>query len=472
MNLEQLQKLVQMGESDHLEFKKSTAHLQKIGETLCGFLNHKGGIVLIGVADDGKLVGQNVGDSTRQELANRLRRFEPAVLFEVMYIDLDEGHKVIAIKADPAKGGQPYTYDGSPYERIESTTALMPQERYQAMLREKLHLDNEWESHFAESVVLDDLDHNEIIRTIKKGIEFGRISPLEATENPKEVLINLDLMEGEKIRNAAVILFGKRFSAQFSQCKIRLARFKGKDRDEFIENKQVVGNAFTILQEAFFFFERHLPIASRIDFLQFQTGGFERLDEPTIPPEALREAVVNAIAHRDYSLLFGAISIAIFDDHMEIWSDGKLPHSLQISDLLKRHPSKPRNRLIANVLYIRKMIEEWGRGTLRMVKLCKESNLPSPVFSETATTFCVEFIFKKSIRPLAMTDELQESILNLLNTNELSLKEIMDHLPASHTERKIRYELHKLRNESKIISTGHGRGSKWKKIGNCSLRNP
>jgi len=100
-----------------------------------------------------------------------------------------------------------------------------------------------------------------------------------------------------------------------------------------------------VLEEALQFLGRHLPVAGRIE-----PGLFERADSPLFPPVALREALVNAFCHRDYSIIGGAVSLAIYDDRLEIWSDGILPFGLKIEDLKRDHLSRPRNPLIAEVL--------------------------------------------------------------------------------------------------------------------------
>ena len=133
-----------------------------------------------------------------------------------------------------------------------------------------------------------------------------------------------------------------------------------------MDQNQLVGNAFYLLEEAMLFLRRHLPVAGKI-----LSGVLERKDEPLFPFEALREALVNALCHRIYSYPGGAVSIAIFDDHMEIWNDGNLPFGLTPADLKKDHMSHQRNPLIASIFYNRGLIEKWGRGNTKDSKaLC------------------------------------------------------------------------------------------------------
>ena len=113
-----------------------------------------------------------------------------------------------------------------------------------------------------------------------------------------------------------------------------MARFRGVTKDEFLDQQQLTGHAFELLREADLFLRRHLPVAGR-----FEPGVLERIDEPLFPPLALREALVNALCHRDYSIAGGAVSVAIYDDRLEISSTGLLPFGLTVADLKRDHES-------------------------------------------------------------------------------------------------------------------------------------
>src|SRR5262249_13582869 len=115
----------------------------------------------------------------------------------------------------------------------------------------------------------------------------------------------------------------------------------------------IFGHAFQLLDEAMLFIQRHLPVAGRI-----LPDRLERVDEPLFPLAALREALVNAICHRDYQYPGGASSLAIYDDRLEIWSEGTLPFGLRVEDLKRNHASRLRNPLIAGVFYRRGLIEQ------------------------------------------------------------------------------------------------------------------
>ena len=153
-----------------------------------------------------------------------------------------------------------------------------------------------------------------------------------------------------------------------------MTRYKGTTKlANFMDSKHIYGNAFKILSEANYFSMRHLPVASF-----FESDKFKRIDKPTLPVMAIREALVNAISHRDYTNQSASISFAIFDDRLEIWNNGTLPPELKLKDLKKRHESYPRNKRIAKIFYSRGWVEKAGIGTLRMLEDCKELGVPEP----------------------------------------------------------------------------------------------
>ena len=349
-----------------VEFKKSTAQLSRAGETLCAFLNGRGGRVLIGVTPASKVVGQQVGDSTLCDVAAMLQCLDPPANVEIQRVALENGREVLVLCAPPSRDNGPFTFAGRPYRRLGSTTSVMPQEEYQRLLLERGHSWRRWENGPAEGVEIDDLDQEEILRTVRLGIEAGRLPEATGTDLA-EILDRLKLRRKGRLLDAAVVLFGKDPMTDYPQCHLRLARFKGIDRSEFLDNRQVYGNAFRLLEEGMAFLLRHLPIAGR-----FEPGRIERIDEPLFPVAALREAFVNALCHRDYAITGGCVSAAIFDDRLEIWSDGTLPFGLKVEDLKRPHKSLPRNPLITGVFYRRGLVEEWGRGTQMIVDLKEE----------------------------------------------------------------------------------------------------
>ncbi|MHB1948728.1 MAG: ATP-binding protein [Gammaproteobacteria bacterium] len=468
MTLQEVEALVQQGESDTLEFKKSTAELVSALKTLCGLLNRNGGQVLLGVTDSKRIVGQDISDQTRLEIANWIKKIEPAPVVNVDYVNIPNStRQVIVLTAYHDEYAIPYIFEGKAFERIESSTFPMPQERYQRLLLERSHKNRGWEDGIAKEVTLDDLDYDEIMRTIQEGISKGRIPPTKATTDPFEALVRLQLVRNKHFINAAIVLFAKEPTRWLPQCKIRFARFRGKDKRDSIDNRQVEGNAFHLLEEALVFAQRHLPISSR-----FEPGKIERIDEPLVPIDALREIFVNAICHRDYRSTGGSISCAIYDDKMEVWNDGSLPEGFQFSDLKVLHESKPRNPRIARAFYCRKLFEHWGGGIELVANLSQQAGNPDPEFFERTGGFCVRLPFRLSMEPVQIEtaslstydlNSRQKEILELLKKESLlSASGVHSKLSKPAGLRTVKGDLSLLQSYKLIESQGQGRSTKWK----------
>lgn len=457
MNIEDL---VSSGESDSLEFKKSTGDLKGGMETLCAFLNGAGGTVLFGVTDKRKLPGITISDKTLQDVANEIRRLEPAASISMVRHKVPSSEESEILELSTVDTSQaPYTFRGRPYRRVGTTTSLMLQSEYERLLLNRDHPRQRWETQVADGYTIDDLDETEIRRMIREATEAGR---LESTiVGASEALDKLHLLvDGELPCQAAVVAFAREISASYPQCGLRLARFRGVSKSEFLDQRQLTGNAFRLLGEADTFLRRHLPVEGR-----FEPGLMERQDEPLFPPIALREALVNALCHRDYSIPGGAVSVSIFDDRLEIASTGTLPFGLTVEDLLREHTSRPRNPLLADIFYRRGLIERWGRGTQKIVELCVEAGHPEPQFEERAGEVVVRFLVAGYVAPHRVSRNLtdrQRRILHFLQSGEkVRFGAIRSAVDPKLPDSTLRDDLNLLRELELVRSGGQGRGAWW-----------
>lgn len=455
MNLHELTEIVAQGESERLEFKRSTGQRTEAMKTVCAMLNGSGGIVLFGVTDKGNIIGQEVSSGTLEDIANELRRIEPPAFPDIVSVLLENGKTVVALLVHG--GGGPYTYDGRCYLRRGPTTGAMPRAQYERVLLERMHASSRWENQPAIGIGIDDLDLGELSRTVEEAIRRQRLDD-PGTRDPQELLVGLGLIHERKLLNAAVVLFGRadRLMPHYTQCLLRLARFRGADKTEFVDNRQEQGNAFDLLRRSQRFLRDHLPVAGRV-----VPNLFERVDDPLYPPAALREALANALCHRDYSVSGGAVSIAIFDDRLEISSTGVLPFGLTPEDLKRPHPSRPWNPLIAQTFYRCGIIESWGRGTLKIAELTTQAGLAPPEFILESGEFSVCF------RPLPTRvghdlTPLQRQLLEMLShSGPCRLATIMAALQGSAADRTVRENLAILRTLGLVESSGYGRGARW-----------
>ena len=386
MDMEALKRLVAAGESESVEFKKSTAELARAGETLCAFLNSNGGQVLIGVAPAGKVVGQEVSDSTQRDVAAMLDRFEPAVRIELERVAVDNRRAVLVLTAASAVQDRPFVWSGRAFRRVGTTTSLLPQEQYERLLLDRAYLRHRWENQPAVAVKLEDLDREEILRTREFAVLQNRISAGTSLD-PGEILDRLKLRENGSILQAAYMLYGSQFSSNYPQALLKLGRFRGTAiTGDILDNRQDHMHAFAMVREAMAWLERTMPLSAR-----FPVSRIEREDRFPVPTPALREAILNAVMHRDYSDPSGYVAIAVFDDRIEIRSIGRLPTGITAADLSGPHNSKPPNPLIAEAFHRTGAVEVWGRGTNRVIDECLRHGIEAPAFEERGGAVIVTF---------------------------------------------------------------------------------
>lgn len=388
MNIEELERLIANDENVHLELKKTTGELKDGMHTACAFLNGAGGWLVFGVAPKSlKILGQEVTDNTQREIAQALSGLEPAVSIDIQYIDVPDrlGCQVIAMYFEAfVWGTAPYTYHGSPYYKVESTTKLMPRNMFEERLRANKPNYYAWERQSADDITIDDMDEKLIRGAIRLGVEKNRMPATALTEPLSDVLRKLELMNDGVPNNAAAALFSTKLRG-YTQMQLRLARFRGINKIEFIDNQRVEGNFFQLLDAGMAFFLKHLNMSGKI-------VGFRREENMEVPAEALREALTNSLCHRQFEKYNLTPSIAIYDDRIEIENPGVLPPQLNTETIKQSHSSYPYNPIMAEVLYRTTFLESWGSGAFRIMEACKAQNAPEPKWSINGGFICVTFV--------------------------------------------------------------------------------
>jgi ATP-dependent DNA helicase RecG len=304
-----------------------------------------------------------------------------------------------------------------------------------------------------------ELDQGEIRRTLTEAVEGGRLD--STVTGPTEALHKLHVLAGDRPLQAAVVAFAKDVLPNYPQCALRLARFRGITKTDFLDQRQLTGHAFLLLREADLFLRRHLPVRGR-----FEPGLLERKDEPIFPSLALREALVNALCHRDYSIPGGAVNEAVFDDWLENASSGLLPFGITVEDLKREHNSRPRNPLLVDVFHRRGLIERWSRGTQKIVELCREAGQPEPEFEERAGEVVVRFIPSAYSPPHRVSHDLterQRRIVHALRDGQRRpLRDIRAAVNPNLASSTLRDDLVLLRSLGLVESSGHGLAASWR----------
>jgi ATP-dependent DNA helicase RecG len=212
----------------------------------------------------------------------------------------------------------------------------------------------------------------------QRGLNLSEDSPLE------EALIRLKLLRKGKLTNAALLLFSK--EPMFLQSEVKCIRFSGNEPVKpYIDFQTIDKNVFDLINIAEDFIIRNIRKS-----IWLIPDKIQREEKYEYPPDAIREAIVNALAHRDYESV-SKVQVRVFDNRIEIWSPGKLPDDITIDDLKREHRSVPRNPLLFKQLFLVKYVEDVGGGTLDMIKQCRDWGIPEPVFDHITGAFVVTF---------------------------------------------------------------------------------
>ncbi len=391
--------LIKTGESPTVEFKEKFD--ERCIESLVAFANTKGGVIFIGVSDKNNIKGIKVGKETINQWVNQISiSTEPRLIPEIEKIQIDEKTVIaVQIKEYPIK---PVSIKGRCFKRVDSSNRSMtPQEIAQ------MHLHStglSWDKYPAQNASLEDIDFETIRKYTQKAKETGR-KKIGDDENPVQVLEKMNLIASGQPTWAAVLLFGKEPQKIISQAAIHCGRFK--EGNIVIDDRMITGTLFEQIDEGMDFIHKNI----NVEFIM--TGKPERDQVWDYPLEALREALINAVCHRDYTLL-SHIEIRIFEDKLVIWSPGHLPFGITLDELYKPHSSALRNKGLAEVFYDTELIEQWGSGIEKMQKYCLNAGLPGPIFEEDQG---FQVVFRKDI--------YNEDYLRSLNLNERQIKAAM-----------------------------------------------
>lgn len=398
-------------ESQTVEFKESwrDSHLKII----CAFANTDGGKLVVGVRDDGKLVG--VKDSKRllKTLPDKIRN-KLGIIPSVSVVRKD-GKEIIEIDVKPSS--MPVSYDGKYYVRSGSTTVQLDGKGLAEFLMKKLG--KTWDEYPLEKVSFDEIDPDAIEKF--KDWARERIPSIAREKDPKLILEKLNLLVDGKLTRASILLFGKNPQKYFIQAYIKIGKFVSEA--DVVSTDEIEGNLFEQVERAMDILQtKYLMRLSRFE-------GIRRRDVLEYPEDALREAIINAVIHRDY-LGTSAVQIRVYDDKLVIMNEGKLPPEVPIEKLKEEHVSKPRNPLLARTFYFAGLIEAWGRGTIKIVESCRRNGLPEPDFIEEhgimKVIFYKDIYNEEYLKKLGLKDRQIRAVMYIKENGKITNKEYQD----------------------------------------------
>ncbi len=378
-----IESILHKKESAILEFK-ATYNKEQVGKVICSFLNGKGGQVVIGLDEDQQIKGV----IKTGEKANEIVRFlekeivpEPAVSVDIQSF---KGKKLIIINVWQGTN-QPYIFKGGVYFRKSCSTVQANSSQLAKLIHGNQERNMRWEAKSAIEVELEDIDLNEVKSCMKEAMSAGR--DINIPTDPLLFLSRYGLYKNGDFTNAAVLLFGNEPVRLFPQVRVRISVFKtDKTGEKIIYDKIFDRNLFQTVNQITDFFDLAYGVSS-----SFKSTNWKRNDKLGFPRLAIREAILNAIIHRDYSSYSSSIAINIYSDKLQITSFGKLPKGITIKSLSEDHLSVPVNPDIAHLFFLRRWIEKIGLGTIKMIAQCKDQGFKTPVWHKKGNAVTVTF---------------------------------------------------------------------------------
>lgn len=412
----QVKLLIREGEGLTVEFKER--YTPRIDEDMVAFANARGGTLLLGVRDDGTVSGERLTNDLKAKINSLARNCKPAIPVNLSQVD------EIAAIVVPEGTEKPYSCGSGYYRRLDGNTQKMSHEELRIMFAE--HEPLPFEEKTVKGFTFDDVSKTKIRVFIKEaGIRIG------STAVP-DFLRSLKVADETRVKNAGILFFAKDAYDHLHQAQMTLLAFKGRDRLHIYDRRDVRDDLLTQFNEAVAFLKKHLNVRSEI-------RGVNREDIYEIPLEVLREALVNALMHRDYSITGTQVSVEVFDNRVEIVNPGGLPKGLSIMEF--GTVSIRRNELIADLFFRLHKVERIGMGIQKMKESMVAAGLHEPTFASDAffrATFqrLPEFALKKGEEGSKkrfgdgseeLVERLEEKLAEKLVENERRILRLIHH---------------------------------------------
>jgi ATP-dependent DNA helicase RecG len=445
--------LVASGEGYNAEFKISVpAKVKELAEEVCAFANAAGGVLLIGVNDANEIKGVSIDNTKRSAIQNSFNEITPHLACSLSLLDVDG--KSIGVIEVPSGTNKPYVLSGAIYVRIgpntqKLTTAEQMRDFFQQA--DRIYFDEAPCKDFDADTMLD----KDFLPVFKAE---SRISPGVPDQ---QLFKSLKLFSsGHTFKNGAVLFFGQQPETILDRAFIRCIAFDGTDKRFIIDDKPFGGNLFQQYQQAMRWLKGKLNVRYDIE----GQGGGPRKETWEIPETVFKEAIINALSHRDYYDKGAVIHIEVFSDRVEISNPGGLVSAIPEAEFGKR--SHSRNPLIFGLFSRMQLVEQVGSGIGRIQDLMKSAELPEPIFQK-------EGIFTVVLkRPLTGSEKSSEKssgkssgkssekIIELMRTNpQVTIAELANELKI--TTRAVEKQVAKLKKAGIIERQGSYKSGIW-----------
>ena len=439
-------------ENQNLEWKESWR--DEYMKTLCAFANTSGGILEVGRNDNGVLVHVDGIEKLLVNLPNKIKNAMAIVADINVQKEDDNVYLRITIGAYPF----PISYHGIYYIRSGSTTQeLTGSALDEFMLRKQ---GKTWDGVPVPYVKFNDFESDAFKVFRRKAVASARLTAQDLEITDDMLLKNLRLVEGDYLKRAALLLFHQDPENWVPGAYLKIGFFENSV--DLLHQDEIHGPLITMADKA-----------EDLVYLKYFKGiisyeGLQRIENYPVPRQAFREAVLNAIIHRDYST-GNPIHIHIYPDKVLIYNDGKLPETWTVEDLFSPHTSKPYNPLIAGAFFRSGQIEAWGRGVEKMAEACKSWGKPEPFYRIRANEVMIGFNTDVSI-----VGNIAENVVKNIGINAMQVK-IMELMRANPkitakliaqavgiAPRNVQVNIQSLKALGLVERVGAAKGGHWK----------
>ena len=435
-----------MSENQNIEWKETWR--DEYLKWICGFANAKGGIIYIGKNDNGEVVGVVNSQKLMQDIPNKVKDIL-GIIVDVNLHETKEG-EYIQIAVDPQPF--PVNYKGQYHYRSGST-----KQELKGLALDKFLLQRNgkrWDSVPVPNVTIEDLKPETFDLFRRHALNSQRIEKEDLTDSNSILLENLLLLENNYLKRSAILLFHPNPENYVTGAYIKIGYFQSDDDLKYQD--EIHGNLFDQIEKASDLLFTKYMIA------EISYEGLNRVEKLEYAKEAIREALLNAVCHKDYS---GGtpIQISVYNNKIVFWNEGQLPENWTVENLLVKHPSKPYNPDIANSLFRSGYIESWGRGTLKMINECSKANIPKPFYYYDMSGFWVEF-FKdiddlEYLKKMNLNERQLNALLVFKSKGEIITVEYLNKYKI--TDRTARRDLIELVEKGFLHKTGSNKNSKY-----------
>lgn len=389
MTPETFEQLIRQREGETLEFKQEMPSSSDLAKLITAFYNTRGGILVFGVEDKTRrLIGVTNPQGIEEGLINIIRdRCSLDVMPTIEFVSY-RGKDFVVVTC-PQGARKPYLVSGEtrPYVRVGSSNREAQDEEVRRLYVEGS--EGGFEALPSRDATIADLSEELIAAYVRRREETSG-QPLGLSRD--EMLHSLGCLveQGERRipTNGGVMLFAEEPQRFIGQAEVACVRFKGKDVMSYVDRRDLRGPLYRLVDDAEQFIYRHMKVGRRIE-------GFVGVEYREYPEEAVREALVNAVVHRDYSRRGQRIRVFMFDDRIEVYSPGALPPGASLEKMRRLEPqSVLRNPIIVGVFRDlgRRYVEQLGTGIRRMALAMEKHDLPRPLFEEMGSEFRVRLM--------------------------------------------------------------------------------